>query len=135
MASGKAQNPVQAIKQLRALSNAALKAHNMAQITELMADDIVVTVGAGDTIKGLNDVYAVLWSQFQASPDCLYVRNPKSIKVSLDGTLAFEEGSWTGSWTQDGVKTECGGRYAAGWRRYGDHWRIHSELFVTLQER
>ena len=134
MANTKALNPVQAIKQQRSLSNQAFKSHNMAQITGLMVDDIVVTVGTGDTIRGVNDVYAVLWSQFQASPDCLYVRTPKTIKVSLDGQLAFEEGSWVGTWTLDGEKTESKGRYAASWRLIGSAWKIQSELFVTLME-
>lgn len=147
-------NSVQSIKQARANSNRAMMAHDLAGITALMDANIVVTVGSGETVRGVDDVRAALWSQFQASPDCRYERISKSIKVSVDGKRAFEEGTWTGSWTESDsqdmapvdikasnpkrsshpLQIKCGGRYAAAWRKTGHVWYIQSEIFVTLYE-
>ena len=131
----RSDNPVQTIKQARANSNRALKNYDCSGAVALMAADVVVTVGSGETISGRDDVYASLWAQFEASPDCLYVRTPKSVKIASNGMLAFEDGSWTGQWTLDGALNSCGGRYAAGWKLYGTVWMIQSEIFVTLFEK
>jgi hypothetical protein len=46
--------------------------------------------------------------------------------------LAWETGSWVGTWTTPEGPLRTGGRYAASWREVDGEWKIRSELFVTL---
>lgn len=124
------------IKTLRKASNSAIQAHDLPGTLAVMADDIVVTVGSGETLNGRTTVGDVLAAQYK-DPDLLFVRSPKTIKVSRSGTdtpLAFEEGQWTGRWTgPNGQRSEAGGSYAASWRKEPGGWLITAEIFVTLR--
>jgi len=118
------------------MSNAAIAAGDPDGVTAHMADDYVIILGSSDRITGRSAVHAAYVNIWAAAPDTLYVRTPKSVKISRSGTdmpLAYEEGTWVGRWTDGNGKAEYSGAYSAGWRLSAAGWELHSELFVTLQ--
>jgi len=128
-------NPIADIKALRKASNIAIAAHDVAGIGAIMAADLVVTVGEGGTLVGRDAVLAAFAQQFAAFPDLVFTRTPKSIKIghaSGQPKRAFEEGEWSGSWT-DGSKVTTGGRYAAQWLLSDTGWHLTAEIFVSLR--
>lgn len=124
--------PVHDIKALRAASNAAIKAKDVTAIIAMMAQDIVLVSGDSQKMAGLEQVREAFEAQFKAYPDAVYVRTPKSVKVSQNGMLAYEEGEWQGAWSEPRGRMQSAGRYSAGWRKHGEDWKLHTELFVTL---
>ncbi len=130
-----ADTPVQDIKALRRASNAAIAAGDAGAVVAQMADDMVLTTGASEKITGPADIQAAFEAVWAAHPDAVYIRTPKSVKISRSGStvpLAWEDGSWVGRWVEDGGAVEYSGLYSAGWRKGPLGWQLHSELFVTL---
>lgn len=62
----------------------------------------------------------------------LYVRTPAEIIVSETYPLAWEQGTWVGTVTNEKDPLRKGGSYASGWRKVDGVWKIRSELFVGL---
>jgi hypothetical protein len=62
----------------------------------------------------------------------VYVRTPDEIIVSENYPLAWEQGNWVGTMTNEKGFLKKGGTYASGWRKVGGVWKIRSELFVAI---
>lgn len=120
------------IRALRAQSNRAIAAHDVAAFGQTMLVDVEVTRGSGVHVSGRDSVLASLAAQFTDKAFLEYVREPDSIQVSRVNPLVAEHGHWTGRWRRpDGIQT-VRGTYLAMWRRTDAGWKIRSELFVTL---
>lgn len=120
------------IANLRADSNAAIAAHNVAGIVSFLADDFQITTGAGVALSGPEAMGQGFRNQFEKFPDINYVRTPELIEISSTLPLASERGRWIGRWTESGKKFEFRGTYQAMWRLTAGRWLIRAELFVTL---
>lgn len=120
------------IRTLRAESNAAIARQDVAGILESMEENIHVSAGAGAFLDGREAIGEAFRSRFVETPDAVYVRTTEAIDVGHDGVKAAESGRWLGTWTAPDGPVRIGGRYMAYWRRTGDRWLIHSELFVQL---
>ncbi|QIP17961.1 nuclear transport factor 2 family protein [Spirosoma aureum] len=123
---------ISAIRALRAQSNRAIQARDLAAFGQTMLPDIEVTRGSGPHVSGRDSVLASVSVQFK-DPDFLgYVRDSDSIQVSTATSLAAEHGHWTGRFQRpDGIQTLTG-VYLAMWRKTDAGWKIRSELFVNL---
>ncbi|QKG51395.1 YybH family protein [Hymenobacter sp. BRD67] len=120
------------IARQRAASNAAIARHDVAGIARYWLPDFVQVGGNGGYRTGADSVFAGWQKAFQLHSDVRYVRRPHQIAVNPNGLLAWETGTWTGSWQQGGY-FRGGGNYSAMWRKKDKEWKLQAELYVTLE--
>jgi len=123
---------VDAIRDQRARSNAAIERHDADAVGAILDDDYVITISTGQIERSKDEHVKGFAEHFAAFPDVIYVRTPGEITISSAYPLAIEHGTWVGRRTTAGGPLEIGGEYTAAWRKTGDTWRIYSELFVGL---
>eukprot|EP01037_Dinobryon_pediforme_P016113 gene16113-16290_t len=95
-----------------------------------MTEDIVVIVGDGSMIQGVDAVIAAFAGQFADKAFIAYVRTTETVEIAGDGQRASETGRWVGQW-KCGV--EMSGVYMAAWRESRGQWLLERELYITLQ--
>ena len=125
-------NPKGIITTQRAASNAAIARHDVAGIARYWLPDFVQVGGNGGYKTGTDSVFAGWQKAFRLHPDVVYVRRPKRISLNPNGLLAWETGTWVGSWQQGGY-FRGGGNYSAMWRKKDKEWKLQAELYVTLK--
>ena len=135
-------NPVQAqqqskdeqlIREARARSNAAIRAHDTAAMARLWMDDVHVVRSTGTQVAGRERNQQRMAQQFATRPDTIYVRQPSTIDVYLPWAMASERGEWTAKWTEPDGVVEMAGTYMAQWRRIDGMWLIQAELYVPTR--
>ena len=125
-----AQTEEQMIRDQRALSNAAIAAHDLPGIARVWAQDLHVVSSTSAQTAGRAANQQRMARQFESRPDTVYVRTPATIDVYAAWDVASERGEWTGRWTEPDGKVEIGGTYLAQWRKVDGRWVIQAELFV-----
>jgi ketosteroid isomerase-like protein len=121
---------LEAIELQRQASNAALAARDVEKFVSFFDDDYIITYGSGLKTLSLDAENKSLKKLFEDHADVNYVRSPTDIHLSKALPIAMENGTWVGGQT---LETTYRGRYSAAWRKTDDIWKIHSELFVTLE--
>ena len=117
------------IHDLRDQSNQALANKDAEKFVSFFDHDYIISYGSGGKTLSLEEETASIRHMFMDNPDVKYVRTPQSIRISASGDLAWEDGTWVGG-PED--ERTFNGRYAAGWRKSDGVWKIHVELFVSL---
>ena len=125
-----AQTDEQAIRDLRARSNAAIAAHDLAGIARPWLNDVHVVSSTSAQTAGSQANQQRMARQFETRPDTIYVRTPATIDIYAPWNVASERGTWAGRWTEPDGKLEIGGTYLAQWRRVEGRWMIQAELYV-----
>ena len=120
-----------AIRAKRKLTNRLIAAHDAARLRPHLTEDVVVIVGDGGVIQGVEAVVSAFAAQFADPAFVAYVRTTETVEVAADGERAAETGRWVGTW-KGGV--EMGGTYMAAWRARTGQWLLERELYVTLSE-
>ena len=121
------------IEEIRAESNEAIRKHDADGIVASFAQTYQITTGSGKLFHDSPGTEKELWTEiFDQFPDVVYVRTPSKIDVSTYLPRAAESGSWVGNWTNEKGRIEIGGSYSASWLKIDGHWKIQSEMFVTL---
>ena len=123
-------SPEDAIRAKRKLTNRLIAAHDAARLRPHMTEDIVVIVGDGSMIEGLDAVIAAFAVQFADKAFIAYVRTTETVEIAVDRQRASETGRWVGQW-KGGV--EMSGVYMAAWRERRGQWLLERELYITLQ--
>lgn len=123
----------QLIREARARSNAAIRAHDTAAMARLWMDDVHVVRSTGAQVAGRERNQQRMAQQFATRPDTIYVRTPSTIDVYLPWAIAAERGEWTGRWTEPDGIVETAGTYMAQWRRIDGMWLIQAELYVPTR--
>ena len=123
----------QLIREARARSNAAIRAHDPAAMARLWMDDVHVVRSTGAQVAGREANRQRMAQQFATRPDTIYVRQPSAIDVYLPWAMASERGEWTARWTEADGTVETAGTYMAQWRRIDDVWLIQAELYVPTR--
>ncbi len=117
----------------RAISNEAIENHDAESIVASFDRTYQITTGSGKLFHDSPSEERVLWEEiFAQFPDVVYVRTPSKIEVSTYLPRAAEYGNWVGNWTDENGSVEVGGSYSASWIKVDGHWKIQSEMFVTL---
>jgi uncharacterized protein (TIGR02246 family) len=133
-AEAKQQSPDERlIREARARSNAAIKAHDPAAMARLWVDDVLVVRSTGAQVAGREQNQQRMAQQFTTRPDTVYVRQPSAIDVYLPWQMASERGEWTARWTEPDGVVETAGTYMAQWRRVDGQWLIRAELYVPAR--
>ena len=116
-----------AIKAARLASNASIAQHDVQGIASHWLDNFIQVRGNASYLTG-KDTIAATWQQlFAADSKVAYIRNPLSIVISNNDTLAWETGEWKAIHSYS-----KGGKYSAMWRKAEGTWKIQAELFVSL---
>ena len=127
------QTDEQLIRDARARSNAAIKAHDPAAMARLWLEDVLVVRSTGAQITGRQGNQERMAQQFATRPDTIYVRQPTTIDVYLPWEMASERGEWTARWTEPDGVVDTSGTYMAQWRRVNGQWLIRAELYVPTR--
>lgn len=122
------------IADLRAASNAALRAGDLDAFMASIDGDYVATAGAGGHARSRDELREIIAGVFRDTPGRSFVRTPESIEVEPQGTRAMERGRWIALEPPagGGERRGVGGGYTAHWRRVDGRWVIHAEIFITL---
>jgi ketosteroid isomerase-like protein len=124
-----AQSADAQIRAARAASNEAIARHDAGGIVRDMPPDYSIVTGRGQHVQG-RDSMLVFWQKtFNAMRGVVYLRQPLSIVISQNDSLAWETGQWTAEHSYSN-----GGNYSAMWRKTGNSWRLAAELFVSLEK-
>ena len=121
------------IRAARSRSNAAIAAHDPAEMARAWMEDIHVVSSTSVHTSGRVANQQRMAQQFANHPDTIYVRRPATIDIYAPWSVASELGEWTGGWTEPDGKFEIGGTYLAQWRKVGGQWLIQSELYVPTR--
>jgi hypothetical protein len=119
------------IKDLRAVNNRAIAAHDLTGFLPLFADDagFVVSNGASVSKPQMKELFA---KDFADPAFVAYVRSPDSVTVSDTGVRAVEHGTWTALKREPRGETRYGGDYMAHWFHAPEGWQIRGEIYVKL---
>ena len=123
----------QLIREARARSNAAIRAHDPAAMARLWMDDVHVVRSTGTQVAGRERNQQRMEQQFATRPDTIYVRQPSAVDVYLPWGMASERGEWTARWTEPDGVVDMAGTYMAQWRRIDGVWLIQAELYVPTR--
>lgn len=127
------QADAEAIRALRARSNAAIRAHDMAAFTPVFAEDAVFVWSNGTSAVGKAGLTSFFARDFADPAFIAYVRSPERVAVSENGLRAVEHGTWTALKKNEAGPTRYGGDYAAHWFKGAAGWQIRGELYVKLR--
>jgi uncharacterized protein (TIGR02246 family) len=125
-----AQTDEQAIREVRARSNAAIAAHDLAGIARAWMSDVHVVSSTSAQTAGREANQQRMAAQFKARPDTIYIRTAQTVEIFAPWNVASERGTWIGRWTEPDGKLEIGGTYQAQWRKVDGQWLIQAEVFV-----
>ena len=123
----------QLIREARARSNAAIRAHDPAAMARLWMDDVHIVRSTGAQVAGRGPNQQRMAQQFSTRPDTIYIRTPSAIDVYLPWAIASERGNWTAQWTEPDGTVDTAGTYMAQWRRVDGTWLIQAELYVPTR--
>ena len=120
----------QLIRAARARSNAAIAAHDPADMADVWMPDLHVVSSTSAQVAGREANRERMSRQFASRPDTIYIRTPATVEVYSPWEVASERGEWTGRWTEPDGPMTIGGTYLAQWRKIGGQWFIQAELYV-----
>ncbi|HXV63382.1 MAG TPA: nuclear transport factor 2 family protein [Vicinamibacteria bacterium] len=118
------------IREARAASNAAIRAHDAERVASSWTEDYSLVASTNLAVTGREANRASFASHFEERPDVVYVRTPREIGLYEPWGMAYEWGDWEGSWTEEEGELRIGGTYLAKWQRVSDRWLIRAEIFV-----
>jgi ketosteroid isomerase-like protein len=128
LSSGQASHE-ELIRRARKASNEAIRAHDAEAVASFFTDDYSLVSSANLQISGKDKNRESLAKQFEGRPDVVYVRTPGELGFYEPWGMAYEIGTWEGSWTESG-RVEIGGTYLAKWQNVSGRWLIRAEVFV-----
>jgi len=128
VSSGQASDE-ELIRRAREASNEAIRAHDAGAVASFFTEDYSLVSSANLQISGKDKNRENLARQFEERPDVVYVRTPREIGLYTPWEMAYEIGTWEGSWTESG-RVEIGGTYLAKWQNVSGRWVIRAEVFV-----
>lgn len=131
-AAGSAAQDEQAIRAIRADTNAAIQARDLSRFLAPFTEHINIVGGNGGVVAGKAALKKAFAASFSDPEFVHYIRTPERVDVGQEDRAA-EYGHWVGLY--EGVKgrTTLSGDYLAYWLKAGAAWRIRAEVYVTLQ--
>lgn len=119
----------ESIRSVRAVSNKAIAASDIAGFAASLESGFVVVTGNGSLLS--REAYVAAFAKDFEDPHSIrFERIVDSIEISSSVPLAAEHGHWVGHLS--GGPAIFRGTYLAMWRRSESGWKLRSELFVSL---
>ncbi|MGV3710202.1 MAG: YybH family protein [Gemmatimonas sp.] len=122
-----------AIRAIRAASNAAIAARDADLVVACMLEDVTVAVARGPVLKGRDASRKAFAEQFAERAFAGYVREATDVSIDASGREATERGRWTGRWKYGSNEQVMRGTYEARWRHTEFGWFIQSEVFTPAE--
>lgn len=124
------KNQQDAIRSIRAASNAAIAARDADRVVACMMEDITVSVARGPILRGRDASRAAFAEQFADRAFAGYLREATEVVIDeATPTRAVERGRWTGRWKRGHTEEVMRGTYEAEWHHTEFGWFIQSEVF------
>lgn len=120
------------IMALRATSNQAIAAHDLAGSMPVFAEDAAFIFSDGSSAANRAGLEARFAKDFADPVFVTYIRTPALVAVSDRGVRAVEHGTWTALKRGTDSETRYGGDYSAHWFKTAEGWRVRGELYVKL---
>lgn len=117
------------IRRAREASNEAIRTHDAEAVASFFTDDYSLVSSVNLQIAGKDKNRENFAKQFEERPDVVYVRTPRELGFYTPWGMAYEIGTWEGSWSESG-RVEIGGTYLAKWQKVEGRWLIRAEVFV-----
>lgn len=133
--SGKAvANTEAAVRAARAAYNADIVRGDARAIARRFAPTYHAVFGRGAHVEG-NGAALVDWEQeFRENGGGSCVRTTTQVVVNTAWRIAHERGTWRCRSGRADADARSTGVYVAKWQRdVSGHWRVHAEVFTTLQ--
>jgi Domain of unknown function (DUF4440) len=129
-----AEEPTNVVRALRAESNAAIAARDVARLRSVLDDDYHGIQGTSGELDSGGEATARSYGEieFKDSTFVTYRRTPGSVVIAQSGKRIAETGRWVGIWRKPDGTMHKTGVYLAMWVPSGGTWRVKSESFVTL---
>ncbi len=119
----------ESIRSIRAASNKAIVASDIAGFSASLEPEFVVVTGNGSFLS--REAYVAAFAKdFEDPHSVRFERILDSVELSSSVPLAAEHGHWVGR--IPGSPAIFSGTYLAMWRRGENGWKLRSELFVSL---
>ena len=113
--------------------NSAIADHDISNMGEYVAEDIIVITSRNSRFVGKDQYAAGLEQEFKSKGEVVYLRSPESINVFPSWEVAAESGLWVGKWKNGNETIEVEGSYYAKWRKKNGQWLITAEIFTPLK--
>lgn len=117
----------QAIRDLDRRWLEAIRAKDADAIAGLFASD-GVGLYDGKRYEGPDAIREDQKETFAKYPNARFTFEPKTIVVSDGGDLAYDIGTYEGSYEENGRKIESRGHYLTVWRKIGDEWKVVADI-------
>jgi len=130
MAWAQIDSAEQQIRAVRARSNQAMAARDLATLAATLADDFVQVRGNGVFTGSKAAWMDSMRTSFADANAIRFERTTDKVELSKLAELAAEHGHWLGRNSSGGKA--FGGTYLAMWRKTDNRWKIRGELFVVL---
>jgi uncharacterized protein (TIGR02246 family) len=125
------QRQEEAIRQVRAESNAALAIHDVTRVARYWAPDYAIVTSTNVYAVGRAASIARMVAAYEAKPDLAIARDPIRVEVYEPWGMAAETGRWESSWTAPTGSMTFSGTYFAKWQKYRDEgWLIQAEVYI-----
>jgi ketosteroid isomerase-like protein len=125
------KGPEEAIRRVRAESNAALARRDVTRLARCWAPDYAIVTSTNVHAVGRAASIERMHAAYLAKPDMAIARDPVSIEIHQPWGMAAETGRWESSWTEPTGRMTLGGTYFAKWQKYLDAgWLIQAEVYV-----
>src|SRR3984957_11538069 len=119
----------ESIRSIRAASNKAIEASDIAGFAASLEPGFVVVTGDGSFLSREGYI-AAFAKDFEDPHSVRFERIVDSVELSSSVPLAAEHGHWVGRLA--GGPVIFSGTYLAMWRRSENRWKLRSVLFVSL---
>jgi ketosteroid isomerase-like protein len=131
--AGAAASDVRQIKAVRAESNAAIAAHDLAAMRRSFADGYTILPGSLGKPLDSAQFAARIGPTFHDPTFVTYVRTPRRVEIATTRKRAAESGRWVGTWNKPDGVMRLSGTYLATWVPTPAGWRLLNESFVSLR--
>lgn len=117
----------------RVAFNRAIAVHDLSNMDEYCAADIIVITSRNSKFVGRDQYASGLEQEFTSKEGVVYTRSPESINVFPAWEMAAESGRWLGKWKNGSESIEVEGSYYAKWKKSNGQWLIMAEIFTPLK--
>jgi ketosteroid isomerase-like protein len=121
-----------AIREARAVQNAAMVAGNVDRVASFWTDDVTMRRGFGLAVNGKAEYRTNVTPSGSRDSVLVYKRETTDVETSAQWPLAFETGTWSAHEGTIAAPAIITGRYSAQWVKRAGRWLIRSEVFVAL---
>ncbi len=121
-----------AIKAIRQQSNEAYQRYDLDAIAACWHDDIVILPASGTLLQGIEMIKNYLSNAYLKTPDIYFFRKTKKLKLSDEGTLAWETGTWRSYRPKTPDASTFRGEYVAIWEKRAGKWKMRSQVFMAF---